>query len=427
MATFLPFRAYRPKPELAKAVASKPYDVLNKKEALQECADNPLSFYHVVKPEIDFPDGVSDYAPEVYQKGRENFDKLVGEGVMVKDEQDQFYLYELEMNGHQQTGIVGCCAVDDYFDNKIKKHELTRPVKEEDRKNHIRAGKFINEPVFFAYPKVIALDEIVAKAKEEAPVTAFTSEDGVQHRIWQVNKPEWIETIIELFEEKVPSIYIADGHHRTAAAAGVTREIREAAGLHGDRPQGLGYFMATLFPDDQLQIMDYNRVIKDLNGMTSNDFLTKMAEKFEVEKMESQYKPDALHTFGLYLDKTWYKLTAKADTFDANDPIGVLDVTILSKNILEPILNIVDLRTDKRIEFVGGIRGLGELERRVDSGEMRLAFAHYPISMQQLIDVSDNDLLMPPKVTWFEPKLRSGLFVYSLEDRLVERRVSVNA
>ncbi len=408
MSIFIPFRAYRPTPSKAKAVASRPYDVLNREEALEECEGNPLSFYHVIKPEIDFPQEHDHYAVEVYLKGKENFDKLVQDGVLAQDGDAQFYVYQLNMNGHEQTGLVGCCAIQDYFDNIIKKHELTRPDKEEDRKNHIRYSRLNYEPVLFSYPHVAALDEIVGSVTVNFPEYDFTSDDGIRHKFWPVADAALNARIQQLFESDVPKIYIADGHHRTSAGALVGKE------LSNGQPGPANYFMAVLFPDNQLAIQDYNRVVKDLNGLTANELLEKMAASFDIEPSASQYRPEALHTFGMYLDGHWYKLTAKPGTYD-NSPIGELDVTILTDQVLAPLLGIGDLRTDKRIDFVGGIRGLGELERRVDSGEMAVAFSLFPVSMDQLIAIADNDLIMPPKVTWFEPKLRSGLFVYSLD------------
>lgn len=312
------------------------------------------------------------------------------------------------MGSHLQTGLVGCCAIEDYFNNIIKKHELTRPDKEEDRKNHIRYSHLNYEPVLFSYPHVAAIDELVADVIAQAPEYDFTSDDGLKHKLWPITDAALNEKIEQLFDTDVPKIYIADGHHRTSAGALVGREISN--GQAGPA----NYFMAVVFPDNQLAIQDYNRVVKDHNGLTTKELLEKMASSFEIEKSTSQYRPEALHTFGMYLDGQWYKLTAKPTTYD-NSPIGELDVTILTDQVLAPLLGIGDLRTDKRIDFVGGIRGLGELERRVDSGEMAVAFALYPVSMAQLINIADNDLIMPPKVTWFEPKLRSGLFVYSLD------------
>ncbi len=414
MSTFIPFKAFRPTKEKVTEIASRPYDVLDSIEAREACKNNLNSYYHVIKPEIDFADDFDHYAPEVYKKGKENFDKLVQKGLMIQDETENYYVYQIIMNGHKQTGLVGCCAIDDYFNNIIKKHELTRPDKEEDRKNHVRYSKLNYEPVFFAYPHVNSIDEMVTGIQKNAPVYDITTDDGIQHTLWVVNDAEKIATIKNLFDNQVPSIYVADGHHRTAAGALVGKEFRDAENGNSKDGKGYNYFMAVLFPDNQLKIIDYNRVVKDLNGLDEATFLAKIAKSFDVEEKSSVFKPTTLHHIGMYLNKKWYKLVAKQGTYDDNDPVGVLDVTILSKQVLAPLLNIVDLRTDKRIDFVGGIRGLGELEKRVDSGEMKVAFAMNPVSMQQLMNISDNDLIMPPKVTWFEPKLRSGMFVYEL-------------
>lgn len=415
MSVFVPFKAFRTTKATAKAVASKPYDVLNEKEARLEAQGNPLSFYHVIKPEIDFPDDFNHYAPEVYQKGKANFDKLVNEGIMVQDAKEHFYVYQLNMNGHEQTGLVGCCSIDDYFNNVIKKHELTRPDKEKDRKNHIRASKLNYEAVFLAYPQVNSIDSIVNRVKNAAPVYDFVSDDGIRHSLWMIEEPETLSQITQLFASQVPRIYIADGHHRTAAGALVGQELRNKRGGTASDGKRDNYFMAVVFPDNQLKILDYNRVVNHLNGLEEK-LMEKLSESFEIEPKNSQYRPEVLHTFGMYLNKKWYKLSAKKGTFDDSDPIGQLDVTILSKNVLEPLFKIVNLRTDKRIDFVGGMRGLGELEKRVDSGEMKIAFSMFPVSMKQLMNISDKGLIMPPKVTWFEPKLRSGLFVHKLDE-----------
>ncbi len=416
MSIVKPFKAIRPTAEAVKDVACRPYDVLNAAEAKAEAAGNPNSFYHVIKPEINFPEDHDYYDESVYKKGRENFELLLSNGVLSKEANERFYVYQLIMDGHKQTGIVGCCAIDDYFNNVIKKHELTRPDKEEDRKNHVRYGKINAEPVFFSYPHVNDMDTLVASVKENgAPVYDVTTDDGIQHTLWVVEDDAQNASIERLFAEQVPSIYVADGHHRTAAGALVGKEFREKTGGNAEDGGRYNYFMAVLFPDNQLKIIDYNRVVKDLNGMSEEQLLEKLAENFEVEAKGEQYKPEALHTMGMYMNNQWYKLTAKSGTYDDNDPVGVLDVTILSNSVLDPLFGITDLRRDKRIEFVGGIRGLGELEKRVNSGDMKVAFAMYPVSMQQLIDISDADLIMPPKVTWFEPKLRSGLFIHDLE------------
>ncbi|MDX2361336.1 MAG: DUF1015 family protein [Crocinitomicaceae bacterium] len=416
MSILVPFKAIRPTKDKVLDIASRPYDVLNDVEAKKACEGNPDSFYHVIKPEIDFDVDHDHYAPEIYQTGVDNFNHLQNNGMMVQDEEVHFYVYQIIMDGHKQTGLVGCCSIDDYFNNVIKKHELTRPDKEEDRKNHVRYSKLNYEPVFFSYPHVDAIDVIVEGVKSANPVYDISTEDGLQHTLWVVEKKEEIAAISSLFESDVESIYIADGHHRTAAGALVAREFREAANGNESDGKRYNYFMAVLFPDNQLNIIDYNRVVKDLNGLSEDEFLAKVETSFTIEKVNEIYKPSTLHSFGMYMNGDWYKLESKPGTFNNSDPVGVLDVTILSDQILEPVLGIKDLRTDKRIEFVGGIRGLGELEDRVNSGEMKVAFSLFPVSMKQLIDISDNDMIMPPKVTWFEPKLRSGLFVHDLAE-----------
>ncbi len=414
MAILKPFKGLRPQKEFVKLVASKPYDVLNEKEARAEAGDNRYSFYHVIKPEIDFPDDFNHYAPEIYKKGKENFEKLMNEGVFFSDEKSFFYIYAQTMNGRRQYGVVGCASVDDYLNNIIRKHELTRPDKEEDRKNHIRYSSLNYEPVFFAYPNVPALDLLVSEAIKSIPEYDFISDDGIGHTFWVISDEGTIGKISDLFS-KIKYTYVADGHHRTAAAALVGKERRDANPNHTGKEE-YNFFLAVHFPDNQLTIMDYNRVVKDLNGLSVSDFLKKLAENFDVEaRGTSAYKPEKLHRFGMYLDGKWYALTAKPGTFNDDDPIGVLDVTILSDRILATVLNIKDLRTDKRIDFIGGLRGMGELEKRVNSGEMKVAFALYPVTMKQLIDIADSGEIMPPKTTWFEPKLRSGLVVHSLE------------
>jgi len=414
MAILKAFKGFRPVKDKVSLVASRPYDVMNSEEAKAEAGDNIYSFLHVVKPEIDLPDDIDHYSPLVYQKAKDNFAKLLKDGIFFQDKQDCLYIYQLTMNGKKQTGIVGCAAVDDYLNGVIKKHELTRPDKEEDRKNHVRVANMNAEPVFFAYPDLIELDEVVDVIIEAEPEYDFVSEDGIRHAFWVVNDANDVKNIIDLFA-KIPATYVADGHHRTAAAALVGKERRDANPNHTGKEE-YNFFLAVHFPDNQLRIMDYNRVVKDLNGLTEVQLLDKIAENFEIENHEDEtYRPDALHNFGMYLNQQWYSLTAKPGTFNDKDPIGVLDVTILSEKILEPIFNIKDLRTDKRIDFVGGLRGLGELEKRVDSGEMKVAFALYPVTMKQLIDIADTGNIMPPKTTWFEPKLRSGLVVHSLE------------
>ncbi len=414
MSIFIPFKAYLPNKKYIKEIVSRPYDVLNAKEAKEESKGKINSFYHVIKPEIDFPENTDYYSKEIYQKGKDNFDRLVENKMMIQEKSSNYYVYQLIMNGHKQTGIVGCCAIDDYFNNTIKKHELTRKDKEEDRKNHIRYSRLNYEPVFFAYPKVDDLDSIVNQIKKEETTYDFLTEDNIQHTLWTINDSEIQIQIQKLFKDKVPNIYIADGHHRTAAAALVGKELRDKAGGYATDGSHYNYFMAVLFPDNQLNIIDYNRVVSDLNGIKPSSLLERLSEKFKITKIKESYKPKELHHIGMYLHKKWYKLVIKEGLYDPQDPVDVLDVTILSKQILDPILDIRDLRSNTRIDFVGGIRGIKELEKRVDSGEMKVAFALYPVSMQQIMDISDNNMIMPPKVTWFEPKLRSGLTVYSL-------------
>jgi uncharacterized protein (DUF1015 family) len=414
MAILKPFKGIRPKKELVKQIASKPYDVLNEKEARAEAGDNRYSFYHVIKPEIDFADDFDHYSPEIYKKGKENFNKMLNEGVFFQDEKDCYYVYQQTMNGRKQNGIVGAASVDDYLNDIIKKHELTRPDKEEDRKNHIRYSSLNYEPVFFAYPSQTELDNMIHEITKGNPEYSFTADDGIGHTFWVVKDDATIKKITELFG-KIKYTYVADGHHRTAAAALVGKERRDANPNHTGK-EDYNFFLAVHFPDNQLAILDYNRVVKDLNGLSSEDFLKKISDRFDVTEIgTTAYRPSKLHEFSMYLDGKWYKLAAKSGTYNDNDPIGVLDVTILSEQILAPILNIQDLRTDKRIEFVGGLRGLGELEKRVNSGEMKAAFALYPVTMKQLIEIADSGKIMPPKTTWFEPKLRSGLVLHSLD------------
>lgn len=415
MAKLHAFRGFRPGKENVKEVASRPYDVLNSSEAREEVKGNPWSFLHVVKPEVDLPEGTSLYSEKVYNKGKENLDKLIAEGYFIQDPTEMLYVYGQTMFGKTQYGIVGCAAMQDYLDNVIKKHELTRPEKEEDRMNHIRITNFNAEPVFFAYPDHAELDALVEKVVSGTPEYDFTTGDGVGHHFWLVDQPEDISRIINLFENEVEATYVADGHHRTAAAALVGQERKEKNPDHrGD--EAYNYFLAVHFPASQLTIIDYNRVVKDLNGLTKDEFLKELEEGFVIERKGAEiYKPDHLHNFSMYLGGEWYSLEAKPETYNDDDPIGCLDVTVLSEQVLGPLLNITDLRKSKRIDFVGGIRGLEELSHRVDSGEMEAAFALYPVTMKQLMDIADNGMIMPPKTTWFEPKLRSGLVIHSLE------------
>ena len=415
MAKVKPFKGLRPPKELIEVVASRPYDVLSSEEARQECEGNEKSLYHIIKPEIDFAPGTDEHAPEVYDKAVENFHAFQDKGWLVQDEKENYYVYAQTMNGRTQYGLVVCANVEDYLSGVIKKHELTRRDKEEDRMKHVRNSNANIEPVFFSYPDNEELDGIVARVAKEKPAEYdFVAPDGFGHHFWVIDNEADIKRITELFAA-IPYLYIADGHHRTAAAALVGAEKAKNNPNHrGD--EEYNYFLAVCFPASHLKIIDYNRVVKDLNGLSSEEFLAKVAEHFVVEKKGADiYTPAALHNFALYLDGAWYSLTAREGTYDDNDPIGVLDVTISSDYILRDILGITDLRSDKRIDFVGGIRGLGELKDRVDSGEMRVALALYPVSMQQLIDIADTGNIMPPKTTWFEPKLRSGLVIHKLD------------
>ncbi|MCB8964223.1 MAG: DUF1015 domain-containing protein [Bacteroidales bacterium] len=407
------FKGIRPPKELAKEVASRPYDVLNSVEAQAEAGEKSL--LHIIKPEIDFNPIIDEHSQEAYDKAVENYKKWKANGWLVQDTEEKYYIYAQTMDGRTQYGLVAACHFEDYMEGKIKKHELTRPDKEEDRMIHVRNQNANIEPVFFAYPAVKEMDQIVENVvKNNKPVYDFVAEDGFGHHFWVIDDAAVNKRITEIFAA-VPALYVADGHHRTAAAARVGQEKKKANPNHTGNEE-YNYFLAVIFPDNQLKIIDYNRTVKDLNGLTAQQLIEKLQAGFEVKEMGTGiYTPNKLHNFSMYLEGKWYSLTAKPGTYNDNDPIGVLDVTILSNLVLEPILDIKDLRTSKRIDFVGGIRGLGELQKRVDSGEMKVAFALYPVSMKQLIDIADTGNIMPPKTTWFEPKLRSGIVIHELK------------
>lgn len=418
MAVIQPFKALRPKAELAAKVASRPYDVLNSAEAREEVKDNAWSFLHITKSEVDLPEQTDIHTQAVYNKAKENLEAFIRKEVLFRESKPCYYIYKLVMparqtggNSRSQTGLVCVSSVDDYENDIIKKHEFTRPEKENDRINHIKTSGAQTGNVFLAYRNITDIDTIIASWQlAHQPVYDFTAEDNITHTIWVVNDAAVIDSITKLFAAKVPFTYIADGHHRAASAAKVRKALGNSA------TEGADYFLTTLFPSNQLHIMDYNRVVKDLNGLSNEAFLQKVLEHFSCELVgKTVYQPKSLHSFGMYLDGNWYKLTAKPGSY-TNDPIGVLDVTILSDNLLDKILDIKDQRTDKRIDFVGGIRGLGELEKRVNSGEMKVAFSLYPVSIQQLFDIADSGNVMPPKSTWFEPKLRDGLLTHLIYD-----------
>ena len=422
MSVIKPFKGYRPPVDIVEKLASRPYDVLNSEEARKECEGNPYSLLHVTKAEIDLAPGTKDSDLTTYIKVVENFNAFKDYGWLVQDNEEKLYIYAQSMNptdanAHWQYGIVACAWSEDYVNQVIKKHELTRKDKEEDRMKHVRITNANVEPVFFAYPAVAEIDAIVSNITKEAPIYDFIAkEDNFGHRFWVIDDKATIDRLVELFATEVPSMYIADGHHRSAAAALVGQEKKENNPNHKGTEE-YNFFMTVIFPDNQLKIIDYNRVVKDLNGLSKEEFLNALTDSFDVEDMGTEiYKPAKLHEFSTYLDGHWYKLNAKAGTFNDEDPIGVLDVTILSNLVLDKILGIKDLRTDKRIDFVGGIRGLGELKRRVDNGEMKVAFALHPVTMKQIIDIADSGNIMPPKATWFEPKLRSGLVIHKLDD-----------
>lgn len=413
MSVFRPFKAIRPKSEYASKVAALPYDVMNSDEAREMVKDNPMSFLHVDKAEIDLPRDTYLYSEEVYLKAKENLDKLVTDGICVQDEKPCFYIYRQIMNGRAQTGLVGCVSIDDYMNNIIKKHELTRADKEADRINHVDYCDANTGPIFLTYKPNNEIASIINSWKDEhEPYCDFTTEDGIQNTVWVIDCENINAQITSLFN-KVESLYIADGHHRAASAVKVGIKRREANPDYTGSEE-FNYFLAVLFNCDELEIMDYNRVIKDLNGYTKEKFISEISKNFDVEKIDtSAYKPESSHTFGMLLDGEWYKLTAHDDSFDSNDVVGALDVSILQNNLISPILGIDDPRTDKRIDFVGGIRGLSELERRVNE-DMCLAFSMYPTTLEELMNIADNGLIMPPKSTWFEPKLLSGLFIHKL-------------
>jgi len=411
MSTIRPFKALRPQPQFTKQVASRPYDVLNSAEAKIEAQGNPYSFLHITKSEIDLKDDVDHYSPLVYQQAKDNLDAFIKREVLFQESKPCYYIYQLIMDGRSQTGLVAVSSVDDYEKDIIKKHEFTRPEKEQDRINHIKTTFAQTGNVFLAYRNNNEIDTIINNWKSiKSPAYDFVAEDNIQHTIWVISDSEVIQSITDIFDAQVPCTYIADGHHRAASAAKVKNS------LGANVTESSKYFLTTLFPSNQLAILDYNRVIKDLNGMTEEGFIEALNKEFIVEKVGSQaYKPQALHEFGLYVNHNWYKLTAKEGTY-TTDEIGVLDVTILQNNILDKLLGIKDQRTDTRIDFVGGIRGLGELEKRVNSGEMKLAFSLYPVSIDQLFNIADSGNVMPPKSTWFEPKLRDGLLTHLINE-----------
>ena len=411
MVTIKAFKGWRPENNIAEEVASPPYDVLSSSEAKVLTDNNANSFLRIIKPEVDFESGVDTYSQAVYGKGKSNWEQFKADGVFVQDKTPCLYFYRQSINGHSQTGIVAASAINDYFNDKIKKHEFTRPKKENDRIAHMKTLGIHPGPVFLTYKNEEGLDSLISNyTSNHQADNDFTANDGVRHTLWVINDSSLIEQIVVTFNTNISATYIADGHHRAAASSKVGLQIREENNVDADASSN--YFLSVLFPDNQLKIIDYNRLIVDLNGLTNDTFIEKIKANFLVEQMASTFKPAQPKEFGMYIDKTWYKLTAQRSTFDDSDPIKCLDVTILSDFLISPILGIEDQRRDERIDFVGGIRGLGELEKRVDSGEMKVAFALYAVSIQQLIDIADAGLVMPPKSTWFEPKLRSGLVVH---------------
>ncbi len=415
MAVIKAFKGFRPRNKLVSKIASRPYDVLSSEEAFEEARGNPYSFYHIIKSEIDLPADIDHYSKTVYQKAKDNLQKFISDGVFMQDPVSCLYVYAQTMWGRTQFGLVACASVEDYTNNIIRKHELTRPDKEEDRKNHIRITNFNCEPVFFAYPDHDEVNRIVENVVQENPEYDFTTVDDIRHQLWVIQDAHTVQRIETIFNKEIAFTYIADGHHRTAAAAHVGEERKLDNYVHQGNEE-YNFFLAVHFPASQLSIFDYNRVVTDLNHHTSQEFLELLNKAFVVtSKKQVEYKPGRTHEFSMYLDGSWYALEARPGTYNDDDPIGCLDVTILSEQLLDPILGIRDLRNSKRIDFVGGIRGLGELKRRVDSGEMVAAFAMYPVSMDQLIRIADTGNIMPPKTTWFEPKLRSGLVIHHLE------------
>lgn len=408
MAIIKPFRAIRPKQELADQVASKPYDVLNSEEAREEAKNNPYSFLHITKAEIDLPQGTAIHSQAVYDKAKQNLRQFLDEGIVFAENKPCYYVYQLVMDGRSQTGLVCASSVADYFNDVIRKHEFTRPEKEKDRIDHMKTIAAQTGNVFLAYNNVHEIDVLIYNWKStHAPAYDFVANDGVKHTVWAIDDDGTIAEISRLFKEKVTATYIADGHHRAASAAKVSKALPQS--------EDAKYFLTTIFPASELAIMDYNRLVKDLNGMDTDDFISALHDDFTIAKSEEAVKPAKLHEFGMYLDKQWYILEARKDSY-STDPIGILDVTILSNNVLDKLLGIKDQRTDKRIDFVGGIRGLKELEKRVDSGEMRIAFSLFPVTIQQLFAIADSGNVMPPKSTWFEPKLRDGLLTHALSN-----------
>ncbi|MBR1736503.1 MAG: DUF1015 domain-containing protein [Firmicutes bacterium] len=415
MAQVRPFMGYRPTAELAEKVAALPYDVMNNEEAAEMVKGNPYSFLHVDKAEIDLEKGIDLYDERVYQKAKENLDKMIEDKVYIQDKKPVFYIYRLTMNGESQTGLTACTSIDEYLENKIKKHELTREDKEQDRIKHVDTCNANTGPIFLTYKAKKSIDDIVNKwVGEHTPVYDFTADDGIGHTVWVVDDDDTIKNISEEFKG-VDALYIADGHHRNASAVKVGLKRRKEDPNY-DKNAEFNFYLSVIFPDEQLYIMDYNRVVKDLNGMSENEFKDKVSEKFDIEEYKGDgcFKPSEKHTYGMYLGKKWYKLTAKSEFINEDDVVEALDVSILQRELLSPVLGIQDPRTDKRIDFVGGIRGLEELVRRVDEGDMEIAFSMYPTSMAQLMDIADAGKIMPPKSTWFEPKLRSGIFIHKL-------------